>query len=193
MPSSHAKAAAMKLSFFVSLILSAVLLVGNNPAQAEDQRTSCVEPAVSVANNLRSKRASTGSDCSPEIALDKAREQARMDAKQAITEECIRRVAVTEAQALCRAHGMALPDPGVGIVMSEAPIARSGQPEIDDAQIIRSYYPKVCAVIRDIPRETQTWRTPAGVQNGGCIFNNGRITHKRARSRAFCAVQCMPL
>lgn len=168
-------------------IFQALLVLA--PVTSADEITACVEPSIEIANNLRAKRASTRSDCSPEIAFQKAQNQSRKNARDAIAKECKRRVSMAEARAWCISVGMAMPNGATA--MGQSPIALQGRSSIDDAKIIQSNgLPKLCAALRDIPQETEKWETSAGIENGGCIFNNARLTHIRVRSRAYCAIQC---
>lgn len=163
------------------------LLVSNSlqvqPVRA-DQITTCVEPAANVANNISRKQRSTRSDCDPDKALQRARDQARINARNVISPLCIDRITPQEAEATCRSHGLSLPTSATQL--GRPPIPAAGRPRIDASLPIQSSGPKLCTVLRDVNNETETNTESDAI----CFLNNFRRTIVRARSRAFCAVEC---
>lgn len=153
------------------------------------QITACVEPTTAVANNVSRKLVSTRTDCDPSVALYKAREQSRVNARDAIAPICRDRVTLAEAEATCRSRGLSLPSTAT-TSLSRPPLAAEGRPAANASYPIQSQSPKLCAVLRNVPNETETTTQPAGVENGFCLFNDNKTTTKTIRTRATCGIQC---
>ena len=157
------------------------------PAWA-DQITLCVEPATAVADDVGRKRRSTRTDCDPAVASSRARRQSGVNARDAIAPICRERITAAEAQATCASRGLALPSPPTAL--GRAPVAAAGRAAAGASLPVQSQSPKLCAILRDVPAETETSTRPAGIENGFCIFNGNRTTTKVVRTRATCGVQC---
>ena len=174
----------------------AVLVIALAPeyasAQAGDplsQITSCVEPTTAVANNVTRKRTSTRTDCDPSVALQKARVQSGVSAREAIASICRDRVTLAEAEATCQTRGLSLPTTAT-TSLGRPPLAAVGRPAANASLPIQSRSPKLCAVLRNVPNETETTTQSAGIENGFCVFNDNKTTTKTVRTRATCGVEC---
>jgi PBS lyase HEAT-like repeat-containing protein len=154
------------------------------PAAAQEQITSCVEVAPAVVSESR-RRSSTRSDCDPQTARNKARDRARVNARDALGSVC--RDAITEAEAVevCSAASGAIPTSS-GTSLSAEPFPVPGGSEVSAQLPIAQSDPKLCVVLRDLPGETQTGTRG----NALCVLNNFRETVVTFRARARCGVQC---
>lgn len=175
-------------SFWRATVFSAVALFCIPVPASADQITLCVEPEAAVANNVSRKRRSTRTDCDPAVAASNARQQSGVNARDAIAPLCRERITAAEAQATCDSRGLALPS--APTALGRPPVAAAGRPGVDASLPIQSQGPKTCAILRDVPDETETTRRAAGIENGFCIFNNNQVTTKVVRTRATCGVQC---
>jgi hypothetical protein len=165
------------------------VFLGATVAQGQplNQITSCVEvPSALVAASRR--RASSRSDCDPQTAFDKAQQQSQANSRNALASVCRNEISAAEAEEVCSAASGSIPTTGTSL--SADPFSRAGGPQVDSQLPIAQSDPKLCVVLRDLPDETQTSTQPAGIGNGFCLFNNGRVTTKTVRSRARCGVQC---
>jgi hypothetical protein len=175
--------------FFWQAAALVVLVLSCAPDHAAaDQITVCVEPESGVANNVSRKRRSTRTDCDPAVAASRARRQSGVNARDVIAPICRERVSAAEAEATCARRGLALPS--AATALGRPPIAAEGRPAADASLPVQSPGAKLCAVLRDVPGETETTTQPAGIENGFCLFNGNRTTTKVLRSRATCGVQC---
>lgn len=152
------------------------------------QITACVEPTSDVANNVSRKRRSTRTDCDPSVALSKARVQSGVNARDTIASICRDRVTVAEAEATCSSRGLSVPSTTTSL--GRPPIAADGRPAANASLPIQSQTSKLCAILRNVPNETETTTQPAGIENGFCLFDNNRTTTMVVRTRATCGVQC---
>lgn len=177
--------------FMVSLLLVGPAHVRAQPESDGPQVTRCVEVAPEVTNNFTARRASSRTDCDPAVAFSNAQSQSRVNARDAIAATCRQRITQQEAEEICRNRGLSLPTtPGTD--MKGRPLAAEGRPQPNFSLPIANNSPKLCAILRNIPNQTETTTQPAGVENGFCVFNNNETTTKTVRSRAFCGVQCFP-
>jgi hypothetical protein len=153
------------------------------------QITACVEPTAEVANNFSAKRRSTRTDCDASVAFQRARAQSGINARDAIVSTCRDRVSRAEAEATCRSRGLSLPTSPT-TSLGRSPLVAQGRPAANASLPILSQSPKLCAILRNVPNETETSTQPAGIENGFCLFNGNKTTTKVVRTRAVCAVQC---
>lgn len=151
----------------------------------------CVEPIASVTDSISRKRASESTDCDPAVALRNAKRQAEVNARDAIAPKCRAKITLQEAQAACRSRGLRLVPLTSSAALAEGRPA-AGRPPVDATLPIPvgSQRANLCAILRNLPNETQTSTAQAGILNGGCVLNNGRVTTKRVRVRATCGVTC---
>lgn len=177
--------------FMVSLLLVGPEHVRAQPQDQLVQITRCVEVAPEVTNNFTVRRSSSRTDCDPSAAFSSAQRQSRVNARDAISAACRQRITQQEAEEICRSRGLSLPT-ATGTDMRGRPLAAEGRPQPNFSLPISNDSPKLCAILRNIPNQTQTTTQPAGVENGFCVFNNNETTTKTVRSRAFCGVQCFP-
>ena len=150
------------------------------------QITACVEVEPQVCNESR-RQISTRSDCDPQTALQRARNQSRLNAKDALAPICRDQVTQAEAAQICSDAGGLLPSSGTAL--SQSPVPRAGASPLSSQMHISSSgssEPKLCAVLRDLPSETETSTT----SNLLCPFNDGRQTTVVFSTRARCGVQC---
>ena len=160
-------------------------LMSNSAVPQElSQITACVEPTLEVANNVSRKRASTRTDCDPATARARSRQQAGVHARDAIAPICVDRVTATEAEATCTSHGLSVPTTTTSL--GRAPIAADGRPAANASLPIQGNAPKLCAILRNVPNETQTTTQ----ENLFCFFNEFKSTTVTSRVRATCGVQC---
>lgn len=175
------------LIFTISVLAVNAPMLESAIAQPLNQITACVEPTVQVANNVSRKRASTQSDCNPAVAEARSREQAGVNARNAIAPLCVDRVTQAEAAATCQSWGLTVPTTA-GTSLGRAPIAADGRPPADASLPINTAPngPKLCAVLRNVPNETET----SSQDDLLCFFNGFRKTTVTSRVRATCGVQC---
>jgi hypothetical protein len=140
---------------------------------------ACVEVPTEVINRSE-KRASERKDCDPQIAFTRANNQSQINAKDAIAPFC-RQITRQQAIQICQAAGD-----------RRGTIPRSGGGRIDAVLPILPSNPKVSAILRNVPSETETSTEPADANHGWCVLNNGRVTVKKVRTRATCGVDCPP-
>ncbi len=177
---------------FAVVLTVSLLLMGSAHVHAQplQQITRCVEVAPEVTDDFTARRASSRTDCNPSVAFSKAQHQSRVNARDAIAPICRERVTQQEAEEICRSRGLSFPTtPGTS--MQGRPLAAEGRPQANASLPVLNESPKLCAILRNIPNQTQTTTQPAGVENGFCVFNDNQTTTKTVRSRAFCGVQCL--
>lgn len=153
------------------------------------QFTSCVEVPSSMVDQSR-KRASTRTDCDRATAISRARQQSRVNARNAIDSICEDEISEAEAEQICEGANASLPTTSSTSLTGD-PIARSGGGSIDAQLPIFGSNPKLCVTLRNVPAETVITTRAAGVENGFCVFNNNTLTLATLRSRARCGVQCL--
>src|SRR5436190_2642509 len=147
---------------------------------------TCVEVTATDVP-VSARRRATASDCDPATAQTRAILGARTNAGAALAPTCIARtthaMAVTACARINRApattSGLVETNP-VGSAGSATPAAAIGIGQTGAGGL------HLCTVVRDLPNEATRSTTKATIDNGFCIFNNGRVTHFTARARARC-------
>lgn len=148
------------------------------------QITECVEVPTSIVSTS-ARRISTRSDCTVAGALNKARDQSRVNARDALAGTCRDRISTAEADEICRDASGSLPSGATQL--SNPPIPVSGTTAIDRALPVSQNAPKICVVLRDLPDETS--RTSE--DDFGCwLIGQGKKNIVTFASRARCGVQC---
>jgi hypothetical protein len=151
---------------------------------------TCVE-VTATDIPVSARRRATASDCDPSTARTRAIFGARSNASGALAPTCIARTT----------HAMAV---RVCATVNKAPATTFGVVETNPAATAGSTTPNaaigigqtgagglhLCTVVRDLPHEAASSTTKATIDNGFCIFNNGRVTNFTARARARCAIAC---
>jgi hypothetical protein len=155
------------------------------PATAQlGQITTCVE--VSTANiGTSARRRGEGADCNRQPAILKARNQARINARDALDGTCIASATAAVRQQTCAAVGLSLPTTQ-STSMARPPLPAPGRPAVNAALPIQNTTQKLCVVLRDLPNEGSTTTRPAPF----CLFEGFREVVATERSRARCGVQC---
>lgn len=149
------------------------------------QSAVCVEASAEIADVSRKRRA-TISDCDPKLAFAKAQSKSRVNARDKIAPICLEKISDEEAISICQSRGLVVtdsPDPN-----SQIGVAGKVAPNFNLP--IHSENPELCAILRDVPSETETSTRSAGIENGFCIFNGNKLTTKVVRSRSTCGVYC---
>jgi hypothetical protein len=182
-----------KFSLFATAV-AIVVLFGSSEGRTQQlsQITACVElsPADSPSlGGISRKRRHTETDCDPLETRRQAFLGAQANASAAIRNECRRIIGVAAVRDICRAHRLSAPS---GTTSLGRPPVSAGPVPIDgQANLGRSPTGiPICAVMRNLPAETVTSTSPAGIENGFCIFDGNRVTTVTARARARCGVQC---
>jgi len=175
----------------VVLLGMAIISIFLFPQTARSQGIPiCVE--LTFANvSTSARQRSTSSDCDPATAQTRAVVGARANASAVLAPTCIARTTGAMALAACARINSA---PTTFFGVSETnPVGRAGSTRPNAAIGIGQPGAgglRLCTVLRDLPNEATTSTAPATVDNGFCIFNNGRVTRFTARARARCAVAC---
>lgn len=178
----------MKFSRIVVTLLATFIYAPiGAPAAKAQPITVCVEVAPAVSQQSRRRRA-TRTECNPLRARQLAFEQAGTNAANALNPVCRATITAAIAQATCAARGLSVPTTAT-TAPSRPPLAAIGSPAVNGARRILPFTNNVkrCAVIRNLPNETQT----ATQQEPLCVFDNFRRTIVTARARARCAVECL--
>jgi hypothetical protein len=180
----------MKNVLLLGLAITSLFLF---PQSARSQLVAiptCVEVTATDVP-VSARRAGTGSDCDPAAARSRAVLQARANASAALAPTCLARTTRAMAVRACgsvgkapaTAFGVDTTNP-VGTAGSTTPNAAIGIGQTGAGGL------HLCTVLRDLPNEATSSTAPATIDNGFCIFNNGRVTNFTARARARCAVTC---
>lgn len=178
-------ALALRLAIFVVVtpIPGITVVLADENVQLSPH-TYCVEVSAAIVNESR-RRASSRSDCDPQVAEDRARTQSYKNARDAIKQVCYDEISEAEKEDVCQSAGGSLPTTTNTSIKGAVP--RAGASRVDDTAHLQE---KLCVTLRDLPNETETSTRPAGIENGFCVLNNNLVTTKKVRSRARCGVQC---
>jgi hypothetical protein len=177
------------------LIGAAIVIAGSSLFVSKEARSQVGPPAFCVevvpADIAASRRrAGSNSDCNSSAALARAIVIAQFNASQALRPICFDHITLAMADRTCGRAGLIrltvipsgetpIPAPGTSPPTRSEPTGAKNQGAV-----------QICALLRNLPGETVTSTSPAGPQNGFCIFDNGRVTSVTARARATCGVQC---